>query len=1044
MSSAEVADNSVDPPAKKRKLNTEESRSNSSAMANNGTRVEDEIDESLYSRQLYVLGHDAMRRMASSDVLVSGLGGLGVEVAKNVILGGVKSVTLHDERTCTVADLSSQFYLSEKTIGQNRALASCEQLSELNHYVPTTAHTGPLTEEFLSKFSVVVLTGASQAEQERVAAITHSKNIALIIADTRGLFSQVFCDFGPEFSVVDVTGENPVSAMVADITHEYEAVITCLDDTRHGLEDGDYVTFSEVQGMTELNGCEPRKIKVLGPYTFSIGDTTSFSKYERGGIVTQVKMPKKLNFKPLKESFKNPEFVITDFGKFDYPQQLHVAFATLHKYQESEGSLPKPWCDADAAKFINYAKSLVKDQEIFKDGEIELNTELLETFSKVSSGDLNPMNAAIGGVVAQEVMKACSGKFHPIVQWLYLDAVECLPKDRSALTEESCKPVGSRYDGQVAVFGRDFQKRIGELKYFIVGAGAIGCELLKNFAMIGVGADGGAITVTDMDLIEKSNLNRQFLFRPYDVQKPKSSTAAKAIKQMNPAVNVIAQENRVCAETEAVYDDAFFEALHGVANALDNVDARIYMDRRCVYYRKPLLESGTLGTKGNTQVVVPFLTESYSSSQDPPEKSIPICTLKNFPNAIEHTLQWARDEFEGLFRQAAEHAAQYLRDPHFLDRTMRLPGSQPLDALDSVRHAINERPLNFADCVSWARLHWESQYSNQIKQLLYNFPPDQLTTSGAPFWSGPKRCPAPLEFDPSDELHLDYVVAAANLRAHVYGIPNCVDRQYIAQIASSVQVPEFSPKSGIKIAVTDAQLQQNNDEMDQDKVKNIIAELPPPSKLDNLKVTPLEFEKDDDTNFHMDFIVAASNLRAANYKIPPADRHRSKLIAGKIIPAIATTTSVVAGLVCLELYKLAQGFNTLDVFKNGFVNLALPFFGFSEPVAAPTNTYYDKKWTLWDRFEVKGEITLQQFLDYFKNEHKLEITMLSQGVCMLYSFFMPKAKRQERLNLPMSEVVTKVSKKKLEPHVKALVFELCCNDEDGNDVEVPYVKYTLP
>ncbi|XP_013188250.1 ubiquitin-like modifier-activating enzyme 1 [Amyelois transitella] len=1044
MSSAEVADNSVDPPAKKRKLNTGESRSNSSAMANNGTRVEDEIDESLYSRQLYVLGHDAMRRMANSDVLISGLGGLGVEVAKNVILGGVKSVTLHDERTCTVSDLSSQFYLSEKTVGQNRAVASCEQLAELNHYVPTTAYTGALTEEFLSKFSVVVLTSASAAEQERVAAITHAHNIALIIADTRGLFSMVFCDFGPEFTVVDVTGENPVSAMVADITHEYEAVVTCLDDTRHGLEDGDYVTFSEVQGMTELNGCEPRKIKVLGPYTFSIGDTTSFSKYNRGGIVTQVKMPKKIAFKPLKEAYKNPEFVITDFGKFDYPQQLHIAFAVLDKFQEAEGHLPRPWCESDSTKFLEYAKDFVKDQEQFKNGEIELNVELFDTFSKVSAGDLNPMNAAIGGVVAQEVMKACSGKFHPIVQWLYLDAVECLPKDRSLLTEDSCKPVGSRYDGQVAVFGKEFQKRLGELKYFIVGAGAIGCELMKNFAMIGVGAAGGCVTVTDMDLIEKSNLNRQFLFRPHDVQKPKSSTAAKAIKEMNPLMNVLAQENRVCPETEAVYDDQFFEALDGVANALDNVDARIYMDRRCVYYRKPLLESGTLGTKGNTQVVVPFLTESYSSSQDPPEKSIPICTLKNFPNAIEHTLQWARDEFEGLFRQAAEHAARYLTDPLFLERTMKMPGSQPLDALESVRHAINERPLSFDDCVRWARLHWEAQYSNQIKQLLYNFPPNQLTTSGAPFWSGPKRCPAPLEFDPNDELHLDYVVAAANLRAAVYGIPKCVNRECIAKIAASVEVPEFSPKSGIKIAVTDAQLQQGNDEMDQDRVKNIIAELPPSSKLANLKITPLDFEKDDDTNFHMDFIVAASNLRAANYSIPPADRHRSKLIAGKIIPAIATTTSVVAGLVCLELYKLAQGFNTLEVFKNGFVNLALPFFGFSEPIAAPKNTYYDKKWTLWDRFEVKGEITLQEFLDYFKNEHKLEITMLSQGVCMLYSFFMPKAKRQERLNLPMSEVVAKVSKKKLEPHVKALVFELCCNDEDGNDVEVPYVKYTLP
>lgn len=152
---------------------------------------------------------------------------------------------------------------------------------------------------------------------------------------------------------------------------------------------------------------------------------------------------------------------------------------------------------------------------------------------------------------------------------------------------------------------------------------------------------------------------------------------------------------------------------------------------------------------------------------------------------------------------------------------------------------------------------------------------------------------------------------------------------------------------------------------------------------------------------------------------------------------------------CLELYKVVHGHRQLDSYKNGFLNLALPFFGFSEPLAAPRHQYYNQEWTLWDRFEVQGlqpngeEMTLKQFLDYFKTEHKLEITMLSQGVSMLYSFFMPAAKLKERLDQPMTEIVSRVSKRKLGRHVRALVLELCCNDESGEDVEVPYVRYTI-
>ena len=74
-----------------------------------------------------------------------------------------------------------------------------------------------------------------------------------------------FNDFGDEFIVTDQTGEEPVTGIVSAISQDTKGgIVTCLDETRHGLEDGDYVTFTEVEGMSELNGIEPQPINVLG------------------------------------------------------------------------------------------------------------------------------------------------------------------------------------------------------------------------------------------------------------------------------------------------------------------------------------------------------------------------------------------------------------------------------------------------------------------------------------------------------------------------------------------------------------------------------------------------------------------------------------------------------------------------------------------------------------------------------------------------------------------------------------------------------------
>lgn len=228
--------------------------------------------------------------------------------------------------------------------------------------------------------------------------------------------------------------------------------------------------------------------------------------------------------------------------------------------------------------------------------------------------------------------------------------------------------------------------------------------------------------------------------------------------------------------------------------------------------------------------------------------------------------------------------------------------------------------------------------------------------------------------------------------------------------------------------------------LDASDASELLKLLPTPSSLAGYRLNPVEFEKDDDTNFHIDFITAASNLRAMNYNIPVADRHTTKQIAGKIIPAIATTTSLVVGLVCLELYKIIDGKRKLEAYKNGFVNLALPFFGFSEPIEAKKNKYGAVEWTLWDRFEFKNDPSLREIVNWFSEQHKLDVSMVSQGVSMLWSSFIGKKKSEERLPMRFSKLVETVSKKTIPPHVKNLVVEVMVTDEEGEDVEVRCVS----
>nr|KAJ0187245.1 hypothetical protein LSAT_V11C900462630 [Lactuca sativa] len=1000
-----------------------------------------EIDEDLHSRQLAVYGRETMRRLFASNVLISGMQGLGAEIAKNLILAGVKSVTLHDEGAVELWDLSSNFLFSENDVGKNRAQASVQKLQELNNAVLVSTLPTKLTKEQLSNFQAVVFTDIDlkTAIEFDDYCHNHQPPIAFIKTEVRGLFGNIFCDFGPEFTVVDVDGEEPHTGIIASISNDNPALITCVDDERLGFQDGDLVIFSEIHGMTELNDGKPRKVKSCRPYSFFLEeDTTNFGTYVKGGIVTQVKQSKVLNFKPLKEALGNPgEFLLSDFSKFDRPPLLHLAFQALDKFVSESGRFPVSGSEDDARKLIDIAGNM---NESLGDGKLEdINPKLLRDFAYGSRAVLNPMAAMFGGIVGQEVVKACSGKFHPLYQFFYFDSIESLPTE--PLDPEDYKPLNSRYDAQISVFGAKFQKKLEETRSFLVGSGALGCEFLKNLALMGVSCGAkGKLTVTDDDVIEKSNLSRQFLFRDWNIGQAKSTVAASAASLINPRLQIEALQNRVGPETENVFDDTFWENLNVVVNALDNVNARLYVDQRCLYFQKPLLESGTLGAKCNTQMVIPHLTENYGASRDPPEKQAPMCTVHSFPHNIDHCLTWARSEFEGLLEKTPSEVNAYLSNPGEYTSGMRNAGdAQARDNLERVLECLDrEKCESFQDCITWA--HY---FCNRMKQLIFTFPEDAATSTGAPFWSAPKRFPRPLEFSVSDPSHLHFVLSGAILRAETFGIPIpewAKNPKKLAEAVEKVIVPDFQPKQGVRIetdenATTLSAASVDDSAVIDQLIKNI--ERARKSLPSDYTMKPIQFEKDDDTNYHMDFIAGLANMRARNYSIPEVDKLRAKFIAGRIIPAIATSTAMATGLVCLELYKVIDGGHKVEDYRNTFANLALPLFSMAEPVPPKVMKHQDLTWTVWDRWTIKGNPTLRELIKWLADKG-LDAYSISCGSCLLYNSMFPRHK--DRMDKKVVDLARDVAKMEIPEYRRHLDLMVACEDEEENDIDIPQVS----
>ncbi|CAD7936676.1 unnamed protein product [Amoebophrya sp. A25] len=1069
------------------------------SVVNNKMEVDQvEINQDLYSRQIGTYGLETMGRLVQLRVLIQGLSGAGVEVAKNLVLAGPKSVTLYDPVVCQLGDLGRNFYVTDADVkeGKTRAEACCEKLQKLNSYVqvsilssknastPVKAEPNGASSYNVSSvidpanFDVVVLSDSMDLRTEDIAALNErcrAGKTGFIMVENAGVAAKVFVDFGKNFIVRDVDGEEPRTSILASVSPTGE-VMTNDQLARHGYQDGDHVLFREVEGMTGING-KQFEITDTKPYAFKLKlpqgmtDLSSFGAYTREGLVTQVKVPKPIEFRSWTESRTAPvapgEFMLPmpDLAKFGRSEQLHLAFEGLRVKREMKSNISALACTDKC------------NSEMTADGggKVEkVDTKLLAKVEKFSRCSLVPMAAFLGGLVAQEIVKF-TGKYTPLHQYLYIDMFE-LVEDIPETQPCKLDMTSSRYADQIALFGADFQDKLAKLNLFVVGAGALGCEFLKGLSLMGCSSgSGGQLTCTDMDRIEVSNLNRQFLFHREHIGSAKSSTACAAAKEFNRELNVFPMEARVGPDTEDTFNDDFWNRQDCIVNALDNVQARLYVDSKCVWYEKPLLESGTLGTKGNVQVVLPFLTQSYGDSQDPPEESIPLCTMKHFPHAIEHTIEWARDAFQKCFVDAAQEVNTYLENPEAFLKKLRQEASASAQVakLRAVKRMLFRSKPELRTLVQYAVDQWHEDFRDQICQLLHNFPADHMTSEGVKFWSGPKRMPTALNFDPSDETHIGYVQSAVSLLLNNLGEPAEHDVEKIRAVAAKCKISAFEAKAGMKIKTDDKDKETVEGGADDARVANELAEQMlqqyseaasssssngaagngKASKHPFLTLCPIDFEKDDDANFHIAFMAASANLRARNYNIQEAPFHKVKMIAGKIIPAIATTTAMITGLVLCELYKIAQKCKMLDRYKNGFVNLALPLFVLSEPmepvktksrefdpVAQGPVKAMPEGFSSWDKVIVdKGDITMGQLVNEIESRFNAEIMILSAGNACLYNAYLPSHKKRQQQRV--TELYEQITKKQLPEHRSSLAIEFTGSDiDDGVDVQTPTLK----
>ena len=1085
----------------------------------NKKNLSDNIDEDLYSRQIICLGIETMKKISQLKILIIGLRGLGIEIAKNIIVSGPKSVTIFDPNKIEINDLGSNFYLLEKDIGKRRDESCLNELKKLNKYVQVNYLKETNINDIYTKLSgnynvIIVSEMLPKKDIIQIDNISRNNEICFIYSVLCGLCSFVFTDFGKNFTIYDEYCAKKRKYYIKNIEKSKDGLVSIQWNEKGNPNVQEYILFKDVEGMIELNYDEKKKnIYKITPKdntSFYIGDTSNFSEYTTGGYIEETALPQIMNYKSFEETLDEP---FTDINSYKNHKKkfIFLVFKALMIFFDQKKRLPFQGNKAEYEEIKNITKSIFEKinyekSESFEKDELKFDEKLILNICSTSRAEIPCMTSVIGGVVSQEILKV-TGKFKPINQWEILNFSQY-----SSIIPEQDKNFKSnfirsknRYEDIKSVFGERVVTIIQNLNILLAGAGAVGCELIKNISLLGI----TSCLVIDDDNIEISNLNRQFLFHEKNKGKSKALIASKSAKDINPDCNYDYLIKRISPENKYIFKKSYFNKVNFVLGAIDSSQGNYYLSKQCELYDKILIKGSTGGPCGKVQTFIPQKTGSYNDIPNVPDddqEKLPSCTRREFPGKIEDCIDNARDLFDDYYVTIVDDILK-LFDPN--EKFLQLEVNMSLDKFNLIKNyffliksefnrkkSLNNnnrektKTFNFfkskkshrsydieKEFIKFGLLEFEKLFISIIQKIYISHPIDDTEESKA-FWIN-KRKPSELLFNIENELCFIFLFNFLYICSKLLNIPFENNENVFKQKLNEVINERNSLQNEELIYINDSEALYNK------IVKEISNIKKEPELLEVIKsLTKINFEKDIPELGHVQFIYSYSNLKAKTYKIPECNKYYALEYVGKIAPTTITSTAVVAGIMCLQMIgiiinqlyiwpknkklKIDEDEYDEELIETGLHNFCINLKSNEYDFESLSSIEYKGVWNLndlipnkysssWFKIIERGNKTVKEFIEHIKEKYGFETTLIlsAEDDRDIYEKISVKKKTKKALekkrlmdnilNQNIGDVYYTTAKNICNEYEKEneLFLKIKGIDSNGSYIETPTIKYII-